>query len=256
MINYNENLINEYNELSLFDPITRLMKYRMSPNVMDRDRCAAAIKVYKKLEWLDDNSEDLEPDTFFSSPYFYLKEMCRKLDQERNDSYYVNDFKRYVTFEKNEDYLNMKNNRAQYLRKEWFCLNSTKEHYQKIFNNHDVRRYINSAHKIGAFHIVPKGFGYTPKCRWLLDDGIKALMVLEDNWISISKNYGNISFEEYKIKFCLEEAYDNEKLRKELMINFNMPWKEIFETLKNLSILIDNRSLSIIHRLEEEKNVR
>jgi hypothetical protein len=181
--------------------------------------------------------------------------MCKKYDIEQNDNYYIEDFKRFVTLAKNEDYLNMNNNRAQYLRKEWFCLKSTKEHYQKIFNNDDVIYYVDSAHKIGAFHIIPKGFGYMPKCKWLLDDGMKSLMVIEDNWEYIKKFYGDISFEEYKSKFCLEDAYCNGKLRKELMINFNMTWDELFLTLRNLADLINKRTLSVIHRLEEsEKN--
>ncbi len=53
--------------------------------------------------------------------------MCRKYDIENNNNYYVSDFKRFVISEKDEDYLNMDNNRAQYLRKEWFCLKSTKK---------------------------------------------------------------------------------------------------------------------------------
>ena len=89
-----------------------------------------------------------------------------------------------------------------------------------------------------------------PKCKWLLDDGIRALMVIEDNWISIKKSYGNISFEEYKRKFMLEDVYYNRKLRKELMIDFNMTWEELFETLKKLAIVINNRTESIIRRLE------
>ena len=253
MIDYKENLINENSELNLYDPITKLMKYRMLSNeeMIDRDRCECAYRAYKKLNWLNDNNKDLEPDTFFSSPYYYIKEMCRKYDIENNDNYYVSDFKRFVISEKDEDYLNMNNNRAQYLRKEWFCLKSTKEHYQKIFTNEDVLFYVQSAHKIGAFHIIPKRFGYLPKCKWLLDDGIRALMVIEDNWVSIKKSYGNISFEEYKRKFMLEDVYYNRKLRKELMIDFNMTWEELFETLKKLAIVINNRTESIIRRLEE-----
>ena len=215
MIDYKENLINENSELNLYDPITKLMKYRMLSNeeMIDRDRCESAYRAYKKLNWLNDNNKDLELDTFFSSPYYYIKEMCRKYDIENNDNYYVSDFKRFVISEKDEDYLNMDNNRAQYLRKEWFCLKSTKEHYQKIFTNEDVLFYVESAHKIGAFHIIPKRFGYLPKCKWLLDDGIRALMVIEDNWISIKKSYGNISFEEYKRKFMLEELRKISRLK-------------------------------------------
>ena len=237
MIDYKENLINENSELNQYDPITKLMKYRMLSNeeMIDRDRCECAYRAYKKLNWLNDNNKDLEPDTFFSSPYYYIKEMCRKYDIENNNNYYVSDFKRFVISEKDEDYLNMDNNRAQYLRKEWFCLKSTKEHYRKIF----------------TFHIIPKRFGYLPKCKWLLDDGIRALMVIEDNWISIKRSYGNISFEEYKRKFMLEDVYYNRKLRKELMIDFNMTWEELFETLKKLAIVINNRTESIIRRLEE-----
>lgn len=88
MIDYKENLINENSELNLFDPITKLMKYRMLSNeeMIDRDRCESAYRVYKKLNWINDNNnKDLEPDTFFSSPYFYIKEMCRKYDMENKD---------------------------------------------------------------------------------------------------------------------------------------------------------------------------
>lgn len=256
MINYKENLINLNNEFRSFEPIGKLMKYRMLTNeeMMDRDRCEAAREAYETLDWFN-GQRNLEPDTFFASPFYYLQKMCKKYDIEQNDNYYIEDFKRFVTLEKNEDYLNMNNNRAQYLRKEWFCLKSTKEHYQKIFNNDDVIYYVDSAHKIGAFHIIPKGFGYMPKCKWLLDDGMKSLMVIEDNWEYIKKFYGDISFEEYKSKFCLEDAYCNDKLRKELMINFNMTWDELFLTLRNLADLINKRTLSVIHKLEEsEKN--
>ncbi len=38
------------------------------------------------------------------------------------------------------------------------------------------------------------------------------------------------------------------------MIDFNMTWEELFETLKKLAIVINNRTESIIRRLEE--NVR
>ena len=39
------------------------------------------------------------------------------------------------------------------------------------------------------------------------------------------------------------------------MINFNMTWDELFLTLRNLADLINKRTLSVIHRLEEsEKN--
>ena len=65
------------------------------------------------------------------------------------------------------------------------------------------------------------------------------------------KEYGNISFEEYKRKFMLEDVYYNRKLRKELMIDFNMTWEELFETLKKLAMVINNRTESIIRRLEE-----
>ena len=33
----------------------------------------------------------------------------------------------------------------------------------------------------------------------------------------------------------LEDVYYNRKLRKELMIDFNMTWEELFETLKKIS---------------------
>ena len=47
MIDYKENLINENSELNLYDPITKLMKYRMLSNeeMIDRDRCECAIEV-------------------------------------------------------------------------------------------------------------------------------------------------------------------------------------------------------------------
>ena len=92
MIDYKENLINENSELNQYDPITKLMKYRMLSNeeMIDRDRCECAYRAYKKLNWLNDNNKDLEPDTFFSSPYYYIKEMCRKYDIENNNNYYFN----------------------------------------------------------------------------------------------------------------------------------------------------------------------
>ena len=53
----------------------------------------------------------------------------------------------------------------------------------------------------------------------------------------------------------LEDVYYNRKLRKELMIDFNMTWEELFETLKKLAIVINNRTESIIRRLEAMYNV-
>lgn len=255
MISYKENLINENSQLSLLDPISRLMAYRMLPieEMKDRDCCGLSFQVYEKLEWLRADDEKLEPDTFFGSPYFHITKMCRRYDSEKQEDYYVKDFKRFVVSEKNENYDTMKDARAQFLRKEWFCLRSTKEHYRNIFNNADVIHYVDSAHKIGAFHIIPKGFGYMPKCKWLLDDGIRSLMVIEDNWEYLKKLYGDISFEEYRSKFCLQNAYCNGKLRKELMIDFNMTWDELFLTLRNLAELIDRRTALIILKLAERE---
>lgn len=40
-----------------------------------------------------------------------------------------------------------------------------------------------------------------------------------------------------------------------MMIDFSMTWDELFLTLRNLANLINKRTMSIIHRLEEsEKN--
>lgn len=253
MPDYKENLINENSELSSYEPIIKLMRYRMLTNkeMKDRDRCETAYKVYKKLDWLNENSRDVEPDTFLGSPYYHLQKMCKKYDIEQNDNYYVNDFKRFVTLEKNEDYSNLKNSRAQYLRKEWFCSINTIEHYRLLYTSPEVNYYIDSCHQVGSFNIVPKGFGFNPKAKWLMDDGIRSLMVLEDNWEYIKKFYGDISFEEYKVKYCLEDAYSNGKLRKELMIDFSMTWDELFLTLRNLADLINKRTLSVIYKLEE-----
>lgn len=133
IIDYKENLINLNNEFRSFEPIDKLMKYRMltKKEMMDRDRCEAARKAYETLDWFN-GQRNLEPDTFFASPYHYLRKMCKKYDIEQNDNYYIENFKRFVTLEKNEDYSNMNDNRAQYLRKEWFCSKSVKDHYQKI----------------------------------------------------------------------------------------------------------------------------
>lgn len=254
---YNKNLIEENTTLQNLNPFDRLMVYRMLSNeeMVDRDRSQLAYSVYYKLDWLDEDRKSLEPDTFFSSAYYYIKELCKKYDKEQEDNYYIEDFKRFIIFDKKEDYSNMMDYRAQYFRKEWFCLKSTKEHYKKIVTNEDLLFYVERAHKIGAFLPIPKGFGFMPKCRWLLDDGIRALMVIEDNWNHVKKNYGNISFEEYKIKYCLEDAYFNGKLRKELMIDFNMTWDELYLTLRKMAELIDKRTLSILLKLEEyEKN--
>ncbi len=251
MIDYNYlkcNLINQNKELSLCDPFTQLMKYRMLTNkeMMDIDRCELAYSVYRELGW---TGKELVPDTFFGSAYYYIKKMCLKHDLEEKDNFYVGDFKRFVVLEKKEDYERMKEGRAQYLRKEWFCLESTKDHYRKIIKNKDVLYYIDSSHKIGSFLLIPRGFGFNPKCIRLLDDGIRALLVMEDKWRDIKGFYGNISFEEYKTKYCLEDAYCNGKINKGLMIDFKLTWEEIFRILRGFSELVDKRTASIITKL-------
>ena len=256
MTDYNNllnNLIKQNEKLNGLDPFTRLMKYRMLSNkeMMDIDRCKLVRRVYEKLGWTGKGLERLESDTFFGSAYNYTKKMCMKYDLEKNDNFYIEDFKRFVVSEKKENYDTMKINRAQYLRKEWFCLESTKDRYRKILKNEDVLYYIDSSHKIGSFLLIPRGFGFVPKCKWLLDDGIRALLVMEDNWRYIKRFYGNISFEDYKTKFCLEAAYCNGKLNKDLMIDFNLTWGEIFEILRKLAELIDQRTDRIIAKQEE-----
>lgn len=254
---YKENLINENKALRELHPIDRLMMYRNLTNkeMMDRDRCELSQMVYRKLDWFNLDNKRLEPDTFFSSAYYYLKKMCLKFDfeEKQEDLFYIKDFKRYVE-EQKENYYTISNLKAQFLRKKWYCLSTTKEHYKKIFNNIDVLNYVESSHKIGAFHIIPYGFGFNPKCKWLLDDGIRSLRFIEDNWENIKNYYDNITFKQYKKKYCLEKAYCNGLLKRELEIDFDKPWEDIFSILKKMTQFIDQRTEVIISKLKDRDN--
>ena len=84
---YAKNLINENEKLRNLDPLRKLMQYR-NDNMRDRDRCLLAMNVYHKLGWLY-NEKRQEPDTFFASPYYHLRLMCKKFDKENNKNFYV-----------------------------------------------------------------------------------------------------------------------------------------------------------------------
>lgn len=68
-------------ELNQYDPITKLMKYRMLSNeeMIDRDRCECAYRAYKNLNWLNDNNKDLEPDTFLALRITILKKCVESM---------------------------------------------------------------------------------------------------------------------------------------------------------------------------------
>lgn len=236
-MDYNLNLICENKKLCIFDPITRLMMYRRIPSkqMIDRDRCEAAYYVYDRFDW---NLKSLEPDTFLGSPYNYLTNFCRKYDKK----YYVEDYKDFV-IRKNEDYAFLTKSRAQDLRYEWFSLKSTIVHYRYILSN--LIPYVDAGHKIGSFHMVPKGFGQIKCCKFK-EDGIRVLDFFEHNWNDIKHSYNNVSFSEYKEIYFLEEACS----RKDLMIDFKDDLDLNLKKINELSQIIENRNQRIINRLE------
>lgn len=248
---YTRNLIDENEKLRGLDPLRKFMEYRNDDEMIDRDRCHLAMAVYEKLEWVTDK-ENQEPDTFFASAYCYLRLMCKKFDKESGDNFYVTDFKRYINEDTIEKYNNLSDSKAKYYRKMWFCKQSTVNHYA-FLRSEVIINYIDAAHKIGAFHIVEKGFGYQPKCKWLLDDGIRSLKVIEENWYNIKNLYNSMSFEEYKNKYILNGAYVGGRLnRTDLEINFESSWNQIFTTIENLTKFINERTVLIINELEDK----
>lgn len=250
---YTKSLIDENQKLKELPPLEKFMNYRkLSKDEMpDRDRCLLARNVYEKLNWLN-NENSQEPDTFFASPYAHLRLMCKKHDKEHENNFYETDFIRYITEDIKVNYETLSDSKAKYYRYLWFCRLSTIQYYSIFLKEPRILSYINAAHTIGSFHIIPRGFGFQPKCRWLLDDGIRSLKVIEENWDYIKKNYGYISFKEYKNKYLLSDAYKNGKLnRKELEINFDTTWEEIFIIMSNLTNFINKRTKLIINELNE-----
>ena len=161
----------------------------------------------------------------------------------------MEDFKRYIQSIK-INYDKLSNSKAEYYRKIWYYQPSTLNHYT-FLKSPNIINYIHSAHKIGAFHIIEKGFGFQPKCKWLLDDGIRSLKVIEENWNNMKKSYNYITFEEYKRKYILNGAYIDGKLNSaDLEINFEYSWDRIFTTIENLTKLINERTILIINELK------
>ena len=246
---YTKSLIDENQKLKELSPLEKFMNYRnlSKAEMPDRDRCPLAIRAYQELNWLNDE-DGQEPDTFFASPYAHLRLMCKKHDREHeNNNFYEIDFKRYIVEDKKLNYERLTDNGAKDYRYLWFCEPSTIQHYSVFLKEPRVLSYISAAHTIGSFHIIPRGFGFQPKCRWLLDDGIRSLKVMEENWDSVKKSYGNISFEEYRNKYFLNDAYEDGRLNEvKLKINFDSSWEELFIITNNLTNFIHKRTDLII----------
>lgn len=72
----------------------RFYTYRSNSEFSDIDRSRTAKYVYKTLNWFDElnDSNLLEPDTFFASSHFVISNIFKKHDKK----YYIEDFKRYI----------------------------------------------------------------------------------------------------------------------------------------------------------------
>ena len=250
IFNLNQNLLLEEPALKVIEsPFQRFYTYRAKAEFPDIDRSYTAKDVYRKLKWYDERKDKkLEPDTFFASSHNLIHELFNKYDKH----YYVNDFKKFC-ITKEIDYNALANKEALYYRYLWMIEPNVMSHYDFILINPSLLDYIETTHEIGNFMIIPKGFGWEPKCKFFNESPVKSLYDLEHNWKKYSDNYRLIeSFEQLKVLFLLEDFYlENGMLNTTLDIDFrNNSFTEIFNKMQILSNHIRIRTRKITLRLE------
>lgn len=241
MHNVNQSLLLEEPALKVIeDPFQRFYTYRAGAEFTDRDRSHTAQNVYRQLRWYDD-TDKLEPDTFFASSHHLIRELLNKYDKP----FYVNDFKKFCVA-REIAYDTLSASKGSYYRYLWMIESNVISHYNFIVHNPSVLDYIVTTHEIGNFMIIPKGFGWDPKCKSFHESPFKSLHELEHNWDKYSCNYGIVSFLKFKEFFMIEDFYMQGKLKTALDIDFqNNSFPEIFKKIEMLSKLIRIRTQKI-----------
>lgn len=254
-----DSLLTQFPELQIvINPYTRFYLYRRYPKevVPDIDRSDNMKEIYKFLKWYDENVDHdyLEPDTFFASAHNMLRNLFKAFD----NNFYVNNFKEYC-IDRHIDYDKMSDTDAKEYRIEWMIEPTTISQYIEIISHEEIQRYINLTHTLGNFLIVPKHFGKTKAFKFH-ESFVQSLEYLEDNFNDYKNAYHVDNFEQWKVKFLIEDFYENDELfdkistaEKGLIREKN--YKLFIQNLPLISNLIEKRTKKIIKNLNESKGV-
>lgn len=250
-----KNLLNEFPELQIVNnPYTRFYLYRRYPlNVIsDVDRSPIMKENYKFLNWYDEivDSNNLEPDTFFASAHNMIHDVFIAYD----NNFYIQNFKNYCT-SRNINYDKMTDSEAIKYRYEWMIEPLTINHYIEIISAQEFLRYIDLTHTLGNFLIVPKNFGQK-KASKFHESFFQSLRYLEDNFPDYKNIYHTNNFEQWKMKFILEDFYENNELfekisNAEKSLRQEKNYKLYLMTLPLISDLIEKRTKKIIAKIIE-----
>ena len=251
-----KNLLNEFPELQIVNnPYTRFYLYRLYPlNVIsDVDRSPIMKENYKFLNWYDEivDSNNLEPDTFFASAHNMIHDVFIAFD----NNFYIQNFKNYCT-SRNINYDKMTDSEAiKYNRYEWMIEPLTINHYIEIISDQEFLRYIDLTHTLGNFLIVPKNFGWK-KASKFHESFVQSLRYLEDNFSNYNNIYDTNNFEQWKMKFFLEDFYENNELFEKISnaeesLRKEKNYKLYLMTLPLISDLIEKRTKKIITIISE-----
>lgn len=250
-----KNLLNEFPELQIVNnPYTRFYLYRRYPlNVTpDVDRSPIMKENYKFLNWYDEtvDSNTLEPDTFFASAHNMIRNVFKALD----NNFYIQHFKDYC-INRNINYDKMPDSEAKKYRYEWMIEPLTINHYIEIISDQEFLRYIDLTHTLGNFLIVPKKFGQK-KAFEFHESFVQSLRYLEDNFPDYKNIYHTNNFEQWKMKFFLEDFYENNELFEKISnaeesLRKEKNYKLYLMTLPLISDLIEKRTKKIITIISE-----
>lgn len=180
--------------------------------------------------------------------------MLRNLFKAFDDDFYVNNFKDYC-IDRHIDYDKMPAEDARKYRSEWMIEPTTISRYIEIVSHEEIQRYINLTHTLGNFLIVPKYFGGTKALKFN-ESFVQSLNYLEENFNDYKHVYHVNNFEQWKVKFLIEDFYENDELfdkisiaEKELLREKN--YKTFIKSLPLISNLIEKRTKKIIKNLYE-----
>ena len=248
-----KSLLTQFPELKIVnDPYIRFYLYRCYPNeiVPDIDRSDIMNEVYISLKWYDKDVESdyLEPDTFFASSHNMLRNLFKAFDND----FYINDFKKYC-IDRDVAYDKMSDKDAQKYRMEWMIKPTTISRYIEIISNKEIQRHINLTHTLGNFLIVPKCFGKMKALKFR-ESFVQSLKYLEENFKDYKNAYHVDNFEQWKVKFLIEDFYENDNLFNKISIAEKRLLKEknyklFIKTLPLISDLIEKRTKKIIKNL-------
>lgn len=221
----------------------RFNTYRYYEDGEDCDRSKTAIEIYDMLNWFNGISTDLEPDTMFS-PWVIERLLLKKYDND----FYVNDYKEWIIHFKKIDYETIPHSLAKHLRFEWLLIDSTVAHYNALFSNPTLNKFLENVHTIGNFWIVPKGYG-AYKCKKFNDSPMKAISDILNHFDMYSDKYSISDKQEFLNKYILKFNPFTENY----FITHDDDLEKIFEKLDYINNFIEKRSAIISKRLTERE---